>query len=218
MKEHLKDTIIVLLVIILFLVLIQKCDTKKVGKVIDYQISKENEVNKKDLKDIMKKDGVYVKNANGFIKIKSKLDYDFQIQTVTVLDTIRDSTYVLDTIETHPFYVRKNYTGFVGDKWIMGYISANEDSIKGSFKAINETFITTTQKNARSPIMIETKNSNPYITTDSIISYRTRPKDQIFEIEPNFGVYFDVRTGKPIVGVGVGVGFDYKELGKRFKK
>lgn len=109
-------------------------------------------------------------------------------------------------------YVYPTYHTKWSEKWSVGEIYANKDSIQRNIKVINEyeTSVGYTRKNIFNPWIpvVLFKNINPNTQTTDMRSVIVSPKTSRWGLGANFGGLYDPFNRKVTVGLQIGVNYN----------
>jgi hypothetical protein len=101
------------------------------------------------------------------------------------------------------------YSASFNDKWKVGSIRSNKDSIVLKAKFKDYSYLVYSQKRGLfklHPIETSIKNQNPNTISKGVSNNSIKPKSPIFNASVQIGGGVNVLTGEPILYTGVGIG------------
>ena len=181
-----------LLIGLLLLLVLVRCDEGKVN-----QVGTSTYIKKKAFKK--KHPNIRVKPKTKAVNIiETKTVYKDRIETFVSHDTV----VVRDTI-----YIKPVYTSSIKNEWLNGSIIAKYDSISYNLEFKNKLIVTHEQKRGlfkQKPLVVKVKSENPH-THNRIISHHFVSKSKLISPSIQVGVGIDLIRKKPTVYAGLGL-------------
>lgn len=150
-------------------------------------------------------------------------DYEGKLQRATVASTVTNDVGVGETVVTHTdtiwhdsiAYVHSTYSDSWIDRWSIGNIVANKDSITRDIKILNEYEFTEGYSPwnpfKKRELKIQMKNLNPNTVTTELRTFSIKQSEKRFGIGPYAGYGINISpSGEFHHGFQIGVGLTWR--------